>query len=325
MVHHVNQRYRIDRRAGHQGLRPSVISQAEVEKCATGCDGLSPSSTTSGTRNQFLTINNNNNNNNNSNGDNSKHNNSNQKNREHNNISNISISTINVRTLQDDIKLATVIKSAGLLGIDVLCMQEVRHTSTGKFVFDDESLKGWQLIWSGHKQKKEHGVGLLLAPHVKLESYQEHMPARIISATINVKGMRLSILNGYAPTNVTKSDAAKSAFYSALGKAKKDLDDNPRYKLVTLGDFNATISSQSKESGSWEPVLGHNNSDRVETNNNGERMLAWCLENHMKIMNTCFGTKRIHRGTWRHAATGKWKRVDYICTSNWVSRFVRSC
>ena len=54
-------------------------------------------------------------------------------------------------------------------------------------------------------------------------------------------------------------------------------------------------------------------------------MFAWCLENHMKIINTCFRTKRIHRGTWRHAATGKWKRVDYICTSNWVSRFVRSC
>ena len=59
MVRDINQRYRIDRRAGYQGSRPSVISQAGVEKCATGCDSLSLSSTTSGTRNQILTVNNN--------------------------------------------------------------------------------------------------------------------------------------------------------------------------------------------------------------------------------------------------------------------------
>ena len=137
--------------------------------------------------------------------------------------------------------------------------------------------------------------------------------------------MRLSILNGYAPTNVTKSDSAKSAFYSALTKAKKDLNEKPRYKLIALGDFKATISTQGKESGSWEPILGHNNSDRVETNDNGERLLAWCLENQMKITNTIFRTKRIHRETWRHAATGRWKRVDYICIFNWIFRFVSSC
>ena len=45
----------------------------------------------------------------------------------------------------------------------------------------------------------------------------------------------------------------------------------------------------------------------------------------MKLINTFFRTKRIHRETWRHAATGKWKRVDYICTPHWVSKFIRSC
>ena len=188
-----------------------------------------------------------------------------------------------------------------------------------------ESLKGWQFIWSGHKRKREHGVGILLAPHVKLENHQEHLPARIISATICVKGMKLTALNVYAPTETTKSDATKSAFYSALSKAKTYLEGTPKYKLVTLGDFNATISSQSKESGAWESVLGHNNSDRVETNNNGERMLMWCLKNRMKIMNTIYRTKRIYRETWRHAATGQWKRIDYICTTKWISKFVRSC
>ena len=45
----------------------------------------------------------------------------------------------------------------------------------------------------------------------------------------------------------------------------------------------------------------------------------------MKIMNSWVRTKRIHRETWRHAATGKWKRIDYICTTSWLEMFIRSC
>ena len=212
-------------------------------------------------------------------------------------MTNIRISTINVRTLQDDIKLATSVKAAEDLGFDILALQEVRRTSNGVLTFDDESIKGWQLVWSGHKCKRQHGVGILLAPHVKLVSHKEHLQARIVSATVIVNGMRLSILNVYSPTDASKSDSAKSAFYAALNKAFADLNSTPKYKVVPLGDFNATISSESKNCGSWDTILGHNNSDKVDTNNNGERMLAWCLQNKMKIMNSIFRTKRIHRET----------------------------
>jgi len=44
---------RIGRRADYQGPRPSVLSQAEVEKFVTGCNGLSPFTTTSGTRTEL--------------------------------------------------------------------------------------------------------------------------------------------------------------------------------------------------------------------------------------------------------------------------------
>ncbi len=38
--------------------------------------------------------------------------------------------------------------------------------------FDDDSIKGWPLVCSAHKQKHEHGVGFLLAPHVEIEEYE---------------------------------------------------------------------------------------------------------------------------------------------------------
>ena len=240
-------------------------------------------------------------------------------------LANIRIATINIRTLQDELKLATTVKAAQNLGFDVLALQEVRHLSTGVITFDDESLKGWQFVWSGHKKKRQHGVGILLAPHVQLVSYKEHLQARIISATVSVRGMRLAILNVYAPTDASDSESAKNIFYASLNKAKIYLDNTPKYKVIPLGDFNATISSTSKNTGSWNEVLGSNNSDRVDTNDNGERMLTWCLRNKMRIINSFFRTKRIHRGTWRNPATGKWKRIDYICASAWISQFVTSC
>ena len=54
-------------------------------------------------------------------------------------------------------------------------------------------------------------------------------------------------------------------------------------------------------------------------------MLSWCLQSSMKIVNSIFRTKRIHRSTWRHAATNTWKRIDYICTGKWLSKFILNC
>ena len=295
---------RIDRRADYQGSRPSAVHQAEVEKYATGCDGLSPSTSITGTRTDLRTavipV---------------------SKKLQYNNIK---IATINVRTLQDEIKIATTIQAAAKLKIDVLAMQETRILGCEKKFFQDDSLYGWQLVWSGLKRKRFHGVAFLLAPHVQLEQFTEYVPARLLAVTVRCKGLKLALLNGYAPIDDAK-DSTKTLFYRALGKAKRDLNGTPSYKVVTLGDFNATISSTSKASGAWDSILGSNNSDRVETTDNGDRFLKWCLEHEMKMVNSFFRSKRIHRGTWRNPRTGKWKRIDYICTTGWMMKFVRKC
>ena len=236
----------------------------------------------------------------------------------------IRIATINVRTCQDDIKLAMVVKAASHLGIDILTIQESRRIGSDCKMLRDKAIYGWHLAWSGHRRKAVHGVATLLAPHVSVEGFKEHLAARILSTTVVVRGMRLSILNVYAPTDKSPS-STKSAFYTALTKAKKELDLNPKFKVLTLEDLNATISSKSKDSGAWERVLGNNNSDRVETTDNGEKLLTWCSKNKVKLVNTLFRTKRIHRGTWHNPHTRKWKRVDYVCASKWLLKFIRSC
>ena len=119
---------RIDCRADYQGSRLSVQDQAEFDKYATGCDGLSPTTNSNGTRNQSEDCP-------------LKQRRSRKRRREGTN--NIRIATINVRTLQDELKVATAIQAAEKNQIDILALQEVRHTGCGCITFDDRSLKGW--------------------------------------------------------------------------------------------------------------------------------------------------------------------------------------
>ena len=125
---------RLDRRPDEQGSRHPVSSQAGLEKFATGCDGLSPS-TINGTRRstEKKTL------------------------KKIGRTRSIKIATINVRTCQDDMKLAEIVKTASQLKLDVLAMQETRRTNSGVYTLGDKSISGWQLVWSGHKRKRQHG------------------------------------------------------------------------------------------------------------------------------------------------------------------------
>ena len=281
--------YRLARRAGEQGARPSVRRQAEVEKYATGCDRLSLSSkntimsheTTSSDRSFSIK--------------------SCSKQNKAVKYVNINISTLNIRTLSCDIKLANSIQEAKKLNLDILALQEVRRCGSGTIGFDCESLLGWQFVWSGYKSKSRDGVGFIFAPHVKLVDTQIHLEARILSVRVVVHGLFLTLTCSYAPTNCS-SESAKSHFYGKLRQANKDMLKFNRFKSINLGDFNASIGMDSKNSGAWDNVLGSNNSSNLETNGNGESFLKFCSENRLRIINSIFRTKRIHLLTAASAA-----------------------
>ena len=240
------------------------------------------------------------------------------------NFTDINISTLNINTLTCDIKLANTIQNAKRLNIDVLALQEVRRVGADSMVFSSESLEGWQFVWCGYKRKAEAGVAFILAPHVQLIDKQFHLDARILSVRVIIHGLCLSLICAYSPTE-TASDSAKTIFYRELRKASSEMLKYKRFKTISLGDFNATVGMDSKESGAWDEILGFNNSSLVKTNANGELFLKYCLENRLKIINSIFRTKRIHRGTWPHKPSGLVKRLDYITTRSFVSKLITSC
>ena len=219
--------------------------------------------------------------------------------------------------------LPTLFKQQNIFS-DVLALQEVRRSGSGCLDFETEELLGWRLIWFGFKHKAQAGVAIVIAPHVELVECHNHLAGRIMSARIIVHGLHLAITNVYSPTDVS-SESSKNSFYSEVCKALAVLKPHNKFKSIVLGDFNATIGMASKNSGGWDNVLGFNNSNRVETNDNGDRMLNMCSDHGLQIMNSIFRSKRIHRGTWLNPATKVKKRIDYILTRNLVSKFATSC
>ena len=177
-------------RAVQQGAPSPVLSQAGVVKNATGCDNSSlssrmlPETTSSDLRFPSKNL---------------------------VRFENISISTLNIRTLSCDIKLANSVQEAKRLGIDILALQEVRRLGEDELTFDSKGIEGWQFVWSGYKRKLEAGVAFILAPHVKLVGSHFHYNARILSVRVIIHGLCLSLTCSYAPTD-TGSESAKTIF-----------------------------------------------------------------------------------------------------------------
>ena len=142
--------YRHVLRAGQQGTRPPVLSQAGVEKYATGCGKFSMPS--KHLDRQIKTQ-------------------INQKNCKVKTVirtNKFSIGTINVQTAKEELKLSEYALHVMNNKNDVCLFQETHRTGDEEIEFDDTVLKGWKIISSGFKKKAQAGVAIVLAPHVKL-------------------------------------------------------------------------------------------------------------------------------------------------------------
>jgi len=137
----------------------------------------------------------------------------------------------------------------------------------GKGIIDFD---GYSLIHSVGLIKREYGVSIITSPHVKiLEIDFDNSSDRILKILIKVHGVRMKIINVYAPTNESKI-SSKELFYKNLQTILAD--SVIKCTCLIGGDFNATISTST----SFYPFVGNNNYE-PETNINGSKLLEFAL------------------------------------------------
>ena len=286
-------KYRLDRRAGQQGSRPSVRGQAEVEKSVTGhhYSEVTGWSIHKRYRTQNTKI--------------------------HHNIC---IGSINTTTMKDPIKRAQCISQCKFLEQNITFFQETHIIGHNTILFNDSELNGWTFINSGLKCKASAGVGIALSPDVKLIDIENILEGRILLARVVLHGIKISAFCAYAPTE-QYADSTKEIFFSTLQKAiQKVKKEHPCFKILIGADMNATIGCNSF--GSWS-YLGPNN-DNLKTNENGTRLLSLSEECRLFIMNSFYHSKKIHRHTW-YSPTGFTKRVDYILAEWHLKKLSSNC
>ena len=78
---------------------------------------------------------------------------------------------------------------------------------------------------------------------------------------------------------------------------------------VILGDFNAHVSSRTKDDEWWyerDPL------DYGKLNEAGEELLSLLATNEGTVCSTWFKKKDIHEGMWQHPKLNKWHCIDYV-------------
>ena len=186
----------------------------------------------------------------------------------------LTIGTWNVRTLYATGKLDLLREEMKNYQWDILGLSEVRWTKSGE-------INGAEMIWAGHEERHENGVGFLLSQKARksLLGYNPVSP-RVIVARFSAKPFNISVIQVYAATSMSSEEEIND-FY---GELEEVLNDSPKKDIkVIMGDWNAKVGTDRE---GWETVMGR--FGYGERNERGERLLDFALQHEMYICNTKF-------------------------------------
>lgn len=188
------------------------------------------------------------------------------------------------------------------MGLDILAISETKKKGTGLKELDN----GHLLIYSGveHNTRAAGGVGCLI--HHKF--YQrvnkwEAISERILTVEINnPDGKIMTFICVYGPNEDEKAEV-KDKFWEELTA----VTEGSKGTIYVLGDFNSRVG---KRDNMYKRILGPYGEEH--RNNNGKRMLEYCLLNNLLITNSFHQHKDIHKYTREEPSRGEKSIIDYV-------------
>ena len=199
--------------------------------------------------------------------------------------------------------------------MDVVILSETKRKAKG-----EEELGNYVHIWSGVSKsvRAKAGVSIMINKTWKKRiTNWEFINERIIKVEMTLFAREVVIIGVYAPTNDTR-DQEKDTFWTIL---RETIEKIPRRKeLIIMGDMNGRVGI--RESCTIVGKYGE-----TEYNDNGERLIEICEQFDLKITNTFFKHKDIHKYTWQQNTRELRSIIDYIIirqTSSFKATDVRS-
>ena len=133
---------------------------------------------------------------------------------------------------------------------------------------------------------------------------------KVIETRLKTQRGHLTILGVYAPTE--GRDELNEEFYETLQKILDKVNKNDYMMLI--GDMNARVGNNRVAN-----IVGTDG--EATLNSNSRKLIDFCTFNNLKIMNTFFKHKEIHKFTWE--ARGHKSIIDYFITNMKTSKVIQ--
>ena len=209
----------------------------------------------------------------------------------------------------------------GLYGKENLLQDELKKANVDIAVIPEtkKKLKGSQewgdyiLLYSGVPTNKRAATGIAIMIKAKykkrIHSYT-FINERTLQLRYKLNRGYLTLLAVYAPEE-GKTEKTEE-FYTTLQEQIDKINKNDY--IIVAGDYNARVGKTPIDG-----ILGTNG--EITINSNGHKLKDFASVNELKITNTFFRHKEIHKMTW--SARGYRSIIDYILTNKKLSPLVQ--
>ena len=213
------------------------------------------------------------------------------------------IGTWNVRGING--KEVELIEEIKKYRIDLLGITETKKK--GQFL---ETIDNYKIIYSGvnKTERAKAGVGIAIREDLYEDSDFRCINERLLEIDIELKERKLKVIVAYGP-NESDMKEEREIFYSDLQMVIDNVKTNQ--EVMIIGDLNAKVGKNAEINCG---AIGREGESELTAN--GELLLDLCIRNNLKIANTFFKHKDIHKWTRVAESRNEKSIIDYIIVSN---------
>jgi exonuclease III len=171
-------------------------------------------------------------------------------------------------------KLNIVQNEMNCMDIDILGISEMKWIGTGHFRSSNNTV-----MYLGHNTHRKNGVGMIITnPVSKTLIGYKAANDRIMYIRVQAHPVNITCIQVYGPTTSAET-ADIEDFYGSLDSA---LNETPKKDvLILMGDWNSKTGKGEEPGMVGRYGLGNRNGA-------GERLLEFCEENDLFLVNTYF-------------------------------------
>ena len=186
---------------------------------------------------------------------------------------------------------------------DIIGVSSTKRRGSGTVDLDG----GWKLFYSGAdpSMSAQAGVGILTSPRLS-DCVSDWIPlgSRVCMLKLKVLDRSLCLLQVYAPNATSEYQTCVDEVNDAL------LRVSATESTVLMGDFNAHVGTDTD---TWKGVIGKHGVTGL--NENGRYLLQFCCSNGLRIMNTFFQHREVHKYTWYRLSMDQKSLIDFCGVS----------